>query len=79
MKLIKATKEQLLKLQPGTVVLSDIDEHVSDFAIFKGYNEMTGTITVVDCMAKKEDGSYTKNISEYDGIIIVNVEETAKD
>ncbi len=79
MKLIKATKEQLIKLQPGSVVLSDIDEHVSDFAIFKEYNEMTGTIMVVDCLAKSADGSYIKNISEYTNVMIVDVEEVIKD
>lgn len=79
MKLTKATHENLMNLQAGSVVLSDIDEHVSDFAIFKGYNEETGAITVVDCLSKDDNGNYNKNISDYTSVMIIDAEEIVKD
>lgn len=80
MKLKKATIEELKSLKPGTVVVTDMDEHISDFAIFKFYDETTNTAVVVDCVTKMgSNNEYLKNIVEYRDICLIDLEEVIKE
>lgn len=78
MKLKKATIEELKNLKPGTIVVTDLNEHVSDFSIFESFDETTNTATVYDCMFKssiKGDDIYFKNVSNYKDIAIIDIKE----
>ncbi len=80
MKLKTATISEMKSLKPGTLVISDINEHISDFAIFKEYDEITKTAIVYDCMFKSSaESSYNKNISEYKEIAIISIEDLLKE
>lgn len=82
MELKKATIEELKNLKPGTLVVTDLNEHISDFSIFQSFDEITNTAIVFDCMIKmsvKGENSYIKNISEYKDIAIVNVKDLLKE
>jgi len=80
MKLQKATNKQLESLEPGTLVIVDLDEHISDFAIFRFYDPITATAVVIDCVTKMgSGGKYLRNISEYKDISIVDTLEILKE
>lgn len=80
MKLKIATISEMKNLTPGALVISDINEHISDFAIFKEYDEVTNTAVVYDCMFKSStELGYNKNVSEYKEIAIVSMEDLLKE
>lgn len=76
MKLKKATEAEIRNLTPGSLLITDLDEHISDFSVFKEYDETTKTVVAYDCVTRMSaagDKEYVRNEADYKDVAIVDI------
>ena len=71
-----ATKDQILKLSPGDIILVDVEDKFSTIAIFLKYENEK--IVVLDTTINGLENKKHFNISEYDKCIIFDNKQIAK-
>jgi hypothetical protein len=67
----KASREDLLNLEIGSIIVVNLKDEICDIAMFMSFDREKNSILAMDCFMKKSDGSYVQNITEYNECVIV--------
>jgi hypothetical protein len=70
----KASREDLLNLEIGSIIVVNLKDEICDIAMFMSFDREKNSILAMDCFMRKSDGSYVQNITEYNECVIVSTD-----